>query len=217
MTIVPWWARLSSGLAPLVLIGGWALGAALQPASYTAVDDSISALAADGAAYSWLMTCALYVLGVCYFTTALGLRPAAMPGRVVLACGGVVSVLVALSPEPPGGTSLRHMVTTGIGFTLLALFPVLSAQHGTSPSRVWALKPAVGYTVTVLMAVGAAWFLLELHGHGAAGVAERVLTGAQSFWPFVIVVACVMGSRLPDEPIVSSRKDAGQGGAVRRR
>jgi hypothetical membrane protein len=189
MTFVPWWARLSSACAPLVLIGAWALSAELQPATYTAMDDSISALAAQGAAYPWLMTCALYVLGLCYLTTAIGLRTAAMPGRVVLACGGVVSIVVALSPEPTGGTSLRHLVSTGVGFTLLALFPVLAAEHRVSP--VWALRRRTGYIVTGLMAAGAAWFLVELHGHGAAGLAERILTGAQAAWPFIVVVACV--------------------------
>ncbi|HET9167902.1 MAG TPA: DUF998 domain-containing protein [Actinospica sp.] len=189
MTFVPRWVLLSSGCAPLVLIGGWALSAALQPPTYSAMLDSISALAAHGAAYPWLMTGALYVLGVCHVVTALGLRVAAMPGRVVLAGGGVASVAVALSPEPTGGTSLRHLVTTGIGFTLLALFPTLAAWRNASP--VWALRRETGYAVTGLMAAGAAWFLVELHGHGAAGLAERILTGAQSVWPLIIVVACV--------------------------
>ena len=173
-----------------MLIAGWALGASLQPAGYDAMADSISALAAEGAADSWLMTGALFALGASYFTTALGLRAAAKPGRVVLACAGVASVLVALSPEPAGGTSLRHLVTTGIGFTLLALFPVLAAERENSP--IWALRPTTGYAVTVLMTAGAAWFLILLHGHGAAGLAERILTGAQASWPLIVVVACLL-------------------------
>lgn len=181
---------LSSGFAPAVLIGGWALGASLQPTGYNAMVDSISALAAQGAVDSWLMTGALFALGASYFTTAFGLHAAATPGRVALACAGVASVLVALSPEPAGGTSLRHLVTTGIGFTLLALFPVLAAESETSP--VWALRPSTGYAVSALMAAGAAWFLIELHGHGAAGLAERILTGAQASWPLIVVAACLL-------------------------
>jgi hypothetical protein len=42
------------------------------------------------------------------------------------------------------------------------------------------------------MAAGAAWFLIELHGHGAAGLAERILTGAQASWPLIVVVACLL-------------------------
>ncbi len=193
MTLVSRWAVLTSGCAPAVLIGGWALGASVQPAGYNAMVESISALAAQGAVDSWLMTGALFALGASYFTTALGLRAASTPGRVALACAGVASILVALSPEPAGGTSLRHLVTTGIGFTLLALFPVLAAEGETSP--VWALRPTTGYAVTALMTAGAGWFLFELHGHGAAGLAERILTGAQASWPLIVAVACLAPAR----------------------
>jgi hypothetical membrane protein len=205
MAIVPWWALLSSGCAPLILIGGWAYAATLQPAGYDPMTASISALAADGAAYQWLMAGALALTGVCHMVTAFGLRAAAKAGRVALACGGLAAILVALSPEPAGGTSLRHMVSTGAGFTALALFPVLAAERGAlrfpvlseqRPHRVsWTLRPVTGYVVTALMGACAIWFLIELHGHGDAGLVERLLTGAQSVWPLFIVVACV-GTRL---------------------
>jgi hypothetical membrane protein len=194
MPFVPWWALLSSTGALLSLIAGWALGAALQPPGYNPMVESISALAADGASYRWVMTGALFVLGVCHAFTALGLRAAALPGRVTLACGALASFAVALSPEPCcGATSLRHIVSTSIGFTALAVWPVLAAVPGRAP--VWALRRKVGYGVTAALAIGAAWFLLLLHGHGAAGMAERVLTGAQSLWPLVVVTACMLGGR----------------------
>ena len=196
MVVVPWWVLLSSACAPVALIGGWVLAAALQPAGYDPMVQSISSLAAQGAADRWLMTSALFVLGFCHMTTALGLRTAAGPGRVALGCGGVASVAVALSPEPAGGTSLSHLVSTGVGFTAVALWPVIAAMRGAATT--WALKPATGYVATALIAVGAVWFLVELHGHGAAGLAERVLTGAQSTWPLIVVVACVSsGLRTP--------------------
>lgn len=210
--LVPWWALVSAGCAPVALICGWALAATLQPAGYDAMVDSISALAAQGAADPWLMTGSLYVLGVCHLATAIGLRAAALSGRVVLACGGVASVVVALSPEPAGGTSLRHLVSTGIGFTLLALFPVLAAERDTS--AVWALRPTTGTVVTVVMAAGAAWFLIELHGHSVAGLAERILTAVQAAWPLVVVVACVASLRRRE---VSPLRAAGREDAVRPR
>jgi len=195
MPFVPWWALLSSTCALFALIGGWALGASLQPPGYNPMVESISALAADGATDRWVMTGALFVLGVCHAFTALGLRAAALPGRVTLACGALASFAVALSPEPCcGGTSVRHMVSTGIGFTALALWPVLAAMPGRA-APVWALRRIIGYGVTLLLVIGAGWFLLLLHAHGAAGFAERVLTGAQSLWPMVVVVACMLGSR----------------------
>ncbi len=189
MAVVPWWVVLSSTCAPVVLVGGWAYATTLQPPGYDPILDSISALAARGAADPWIMSSALYLLGVCYMATGYGLRASAMAGRVVLVAGGAASILVGLSPEPTGGaTSLRHLVSAGIGFTLLALFPVLAAGRGHAPN--WTLRPATGRIVTVLMAGGAAWFLVELHGHGVAGLAERILTAAQTLWPLVIVLAC---------------------------
>ena len=182
----------------MLLIGGWSLAAALQPAGYDPMVQSISSLAAHGAADQWLMTGALFLLGACNIVTALGLRAAALPGRITLAFGGLAAILVALSPEPSGGTSLRHLTATGVGFTALALWPILaaSANPGT-----WALKPRAGYVATALMAACAAWFLIELHGHGAAGLVERILTGAQSVWPLIVVATCLAGRlRTPARP-----------------
>jgi hypothetical protein len=192
MPLVPWWVLLSSGCAPVVLIGGWALAETVQPAGYDPMVQSISSLAAYGASDRWMMTASLFLVGVCHAVTALGLRAAALPGRIALGCGGGAAVMVALSPEPGGGTTLRHLVSTGVGFTALALWPVLAA---TRPGRamVWALRPWAGYATMVLMTAGAAWFLVELHGHGAAGLVERILTGYQSIWPLIAVAACVAG------------------------
>lgn len=193
---IPWWALLSSGCAPVLLISGWALAATLQPEGYDPMVQSISSLAAQGAVDPWLMAGALFIVGVCHLVTAFGLRAAASPGRVALGCGGVAAVLVALFPEPAdGGVSLRHVTSAGVGFAALAIWPVLAAAHRSSAARTtWALRPLTGYAVTALMMTIAAWFLLELHDHGAAGLAERVLTGTQSLWPLIVVGAC-LGSR----------------------
>jgi hypothetical membrane protein len=194
MPLIPWWALLSSGFSPVLLIGGFTLAAALQPAGYDPMIQSISSLAAQGAADQWLMTTALFLLGVCNIATAFGLRTAALPGRITLGLGGLAAMLVALSPEPDGGTSIRHLTATGVGFTALALWPTLAAAGN---SVTWALRPRVGYVATAVMAVGAGWFLLELHGHGAAGLAERVLTVGQAFWPLVVVTACLAARLKP--------------------
>ena len=180
----------------MVLFSGWALAASMQPAGYDPMIQSISSLAAEGAADRWLMTGALFVLGVCNIVTAFGLRAAALPGRLLLAFGGLAAMLVALSPEPAGGTSIRHLTATGVGFTALALWPILGAARGDPAAGpfTWALRPRVGYVATAVMAAGAAWFLLELHGHGDAGLAERVLTGIQAIWPLIVVAAC-LGAR----------------------
>lgn len=216
MPLIPWWALLSACCSPALLIGGFTLAASLQPAGYDPMIQSISSLAASGAADQWLMTAALFLLGACNIVTALGLRSAALPGRITLGLGGLAAMLVALSPEPDGGTSIRHLTATGVGFTALALWPILAASGNPVT---WALRPRVGYVATAVMAVGAGWFLIELHGHGAAGLAERVLTVTQSIWPLVVVAACLAARlrttarpHLPEAILARSEGGGGRGG-----
>ncbi|GAA0654227.1 DUF998 domain-containing protein [Kitasatospora atroaurantiaca] len=190
MRLVPWWALLSSAGAPVVLIGGWTLADLLRGPGYDPVTQTISSLAAQGAPGRWLMVGALAGLGACHFVTALGLRAASLVGRAALAGGGVASILVALFPQPQGGGSLRHGAAVGVGFALLSVWPCLAVDR--SRFAPWGLKPAPSVLVTASMLAGAMWFMLALRDHGAAGVAERVVTAAQSFWPFIVAVSCVL-------------------------
>lgn len=76
-----------------------------------------------------------------------------------------------------------------MGFTLLAVWPVLAADRdGAAP---WGLRPVPSAVATALMGVGAGWFLIEMHRHGVAGVAERIVTCMQSLWPLVVVASCL--------------------------
>ena len=103
---VPWWGVVSSAAAPVLLIGGWTVAAALQRAGFDLVTGTVSALAALDADDRWVMTAALAGLGCCHVTTAAALRPAALPGRLLLAAGGVGTVLVAAFPQPAGDGSV---------------------------------------------------------------------------------------------------------------
>jgi hypothetical membrane protein len=180
---------LSSGCAPVVLIAGWAIAAQLEGPAYDPARQTISTLASYGAAGFWVMTAALATLGVCHLLTALGLRAAALPGRVALGAGGVTACVVALLPPPSSGGSLRHGAVAGVGFAFLALWPVLAAdRRGVAP---WGLRLAPSVTATVLMLVSAAWFVFEMQQDGPAGVAERLVTAIQSLWPFVVVASCL--------------------------
>ncbi|WP_274564892.1 DUF998 domain-containing protein [Streptomyces spiramyceticus] len=189
MRPVPRWALLSSGCVPVLLVGGWTIAALLEGPAYDPVTQTISVLAAYGAAGFWVMTGALLALGVCHLLTAWGLRAASFAGRVALGGGGVVALVVALLPVPSSGGSLIHGSVAAVGFTLLAVWPVLAADRGgTAP---WGLRPVPSIVVTALMGVGAGWFLIEMHRHGAAGVAERLVTCIQSLWPLVVVASCL--------------------------
>ncbi|MXM66843.1 DUF998 domain-containing protein [Streptomyces sp. HUCO-GS316] len=189
MRLVPRWALFSSGCAPLLLVGGWAIAARFEGSAYDPATQTISVLAAYGSPGFWVMTGALLALGACHILTAWGLRPAALAGRVALAGGGVAALVVALLPVPSSGGSLRHGSVVVVGFTLLAVWPVLAADRGAAAP--WGLRPAPSIIVTALIGLGAAWFVFEMQRHGSAGVAERVLTSLQSLWPFVVVVSCI--------------------------
>lgn len=173
------WALVSSAAAPVLLIGGWQLGAARQPGGFDAVRDTISALAAEGATDRWIMTAGLAGLGICHVVTALGLRPAAVPGRVVLAIGGAATFTVAVFPTPEVGSSTVHVVAAGIGFGTLAIWPALARYPGRMLS--------IGAAVVLLGLLG--WFMAEYFGGGPrVGLSERALAGAQALWPLAAVL-----------------------------
>lgn len=223
MRSVPWWVLLSSVCAPILLVGGWTISAVLQGPGYDPAAKTISILASNGAAGYWVMTSALVASGLCHLTTASGLHHAALPGRLMLGAGGLTAMLLALFPAPSSGGSLGHGAVVTTGFSLLALWPVLAVRRVTTapdstigqrptaeraspaPAPVatapWGLRHGPSLMATVLMWLGGAWFLLSLFVEGRAGVAERVLTFAQSFWPLVVVVSCVRHTDRAEESV----------------
>ena len=156
MRKVPWWGVVSSAAAPVLMIGGWTVAAALQPGSFDQVTGTISALAGYGATDRWVMT--------------LGLA-------------GV------------GGGSVRHTIAAAVGFITLSFWPVLSAKR--EPSVPWPLRLRTGAGATVVLFALLVWFGAELRGGGQVGLAERVLAGAESLWPLVVVLACYRAPRAP--------------------
>jgi hypothetical protein len=186
---VPWWALLSAACAPVVLVTAWAVAQALQGDGYDPARKTISVLASHGAPGYWLMTAALLVLGGCYVTTALGLRPAALAGRCALGGGGLAAMSLTLAPAPPRGGDLGHGALATTGFVLLAVWPVLAAER-REPYAPWGLRPRVTAWATGVMAAGAVFFLLALLLGWAPGAIERALTLAQALWPLLVVASC---------------------------
>lgn len=188
---MPRWAVLSATCAPLLLIGGWQLAAGRQPGGFDPVRQTISALAARGATDRWIMTAGLAGVGVCHVITALGLRPVAVPGRLLLAIGGVATVSLAALPQPVTGDSTAHVAAAAIVFPALSLWPALAAwplvsgkqgYNTVSHSRVM-LAAAAG----LLGLLG--WFGFEVLCDGPRiGLSERVLTGAQALCPLAAVL-----------------------------
>jgi hypothetical membrane protein len=166
---------VSASVAPLALIGGWSVAAARQPSSYDSVRDTISALAAHGAADPWIMTIGLAVLGVCHLATAAGLTEAAILGRALLAVGGIATIAVSALPQPSAG----HTPAATVGFVALALWPAASGIPGHRTAR----------TVTIGLIALLGWLLTELHDGDLLGLSERILAGAQALWPLAVALA----------------------------
>lgn len=189
MRAVPWWAVGSAAAAPVLLIGGWTAAAARQRAEFDSVRDTISALAAYGATDRWIMTTALAGLGVCHVVTALGLRPAALPGRLMLAAGGVATIAVAGFPQPDGGSSPAHVGAATVGFVALAVWPALAWRRAVG-SPPFALSPPVASFAAVILLGLICWFANQLVGAGDyVGLSERMAAGAQALWPLAVVIS----------------------------
>ena len=175
----------SAGTAPVLLIGGWTLAQARQPPGYDPIRDTISALAARGATDRWVMTSALLGLGACHVVTAAGLRPARRAGRVLLAAGGVATVMVAAFPQPVRGNSPSHTVAAAAAFIALGAWPAFAGRRRSAAPLLHARRPRSRRPRVLLGLV--VWFAAEVHGD-QRGLAERAAAGAQALWPLAVVV-----------------------------
>jgi hypothetical membrane protein len=201
MNRIRWWAVASAAAAPVVLVGGWTIAAARQPAGYNPIRDTISSLAAPGVPYRWVMTTALAGVGACYLTTAIGLGPARRMGRLVLALGGLATLSVAAFPQSDTGNSVSHTVAAAVAFTALATWPVFAGSRGPRPAL---LRFPASLAATVVMVGLVLWFVGELHG-SHRGLAERTAACAESLWPLAVVISAwvwVRRTSLPNIQVV---------------
>ena len=185
---VPWWGTASSVASPLLLVTGLTAAAKLQPPTFDAFNNTVSALAGEGASYSWVMTVTFVLVGACDVLTGLALRAAALPGRVVLMVAGAAAAGVAAFPTHLGGSAV-HALWAGIGFAGIILWPVFAIRRG--PDVPWALRPSTCLSATVTLAALTVWFAAEQATHGGhMGLAERTAGVAQALWPLIVVVSC---------------------------
>jgi hypothetical membrane protein len=185
------WATVSTALAPLLMVGAWLLAETLQPPSYSPLYSSISGLAAVGATDRWIVTGALLLVGACYFVTAACLPGLRKSARTVLVIAGLSSIGIAMSPQPVHGTNAQHMVWTSLGAVAIAVWPAFTASR--APSRPLILRPPVAAAVTVVSVALLAWLIAETQGGSALGLAERLVTGVQMTWPFIVLLALRSG------------------------
>ncbi len=184
MKAIPWWAVAAASAAPVLLIGGFLVAAAIQPVWYNPVHDTISEHGTQRATDSREMNSALAGLGFCYLLAALGLQPARRVGRVLLAGGGVATLLIAVLREPNHGYSLPHELSAIAAALTCCTWPVF-ASHRLHPALLLTRTPsfaAAGVSLGL-----AAWYALESHG-ALLGLAERCAATAPPLWLLAVVV-----------------------------
>jgi hypothetical membrane protein len=185
---VPGWAVGAALLAPVVLVGGWLIAGALQPASYSPMRQTVSVLAGHSGSDPWVMTAALLVVGSCQIATGVGLTAVRMPARVLLIVTGLSTLGIAATPEPATGPTLRHLAFAVSCVVTTAVWPVLVARR--TQAHPWILSVYGCATVTVIFAGLSCWLLIAARDGGAdLGMVERLTSAAQALFPLVVALA----------------------------
>lgn len=198
MRAVPNWGVATAVAAPLLLVGGWTVAGARQPAGYDPVRDTISELAGPDATDAWIMISALILLGCCYLAIAAVLHAAGLPSRFLLAVGGVATVALVAFPRPTVGGSLSHGIVATVAVLALALWPAGSAlrlprgpdaTHPRAPQPPWAFRRGVALSATLVLLALFGWFAFEVTSGSRTGLAERVTAVGVSLWPLLAVLS----------------------------
>jgi hypothetical membrane protein len=184
---VPGWAVGTALLAPVLLVGGWLIAGALQPASYSPVRQTISVLAGLSGTDRWVMTTALLLVGTCQIATGAGLTAVRVPARTLLILAGLSTIGIAASPEPATGPTSRHLAFAVTCVVMTAVWPVLVARRASAQS--WILSVYGCATATVIFAGLSCWLLIAARGGGDVGMVERLTSAVQGLFPLVVALA----------------------------
>jgi hypothetical membrane protein len=186
------WAVCSAIMPPVALVAGWLSAGLVQRGHYDPAQQTISVLAGHAASDRWIMTAALYLVGLGQILTSIGMSGGRPPARVVLAIGGVAGVGVALFPQPQHGSAVAHLVFATLSVSLLAIWPATMGAAGPTRPRVLTTRGSLAVTGVFLALL--AWLYAAAHGGGALGIAERVDTAIECSWPLVVVLAIRRGT-----------------------
>jgi hypothetical membrane protein len=184
---VPWWTVVAAGLSPVLATGGWLVAEAVQPASYSPIRKTISVLAGHAGTDRWIMTGALFLVGVCQLVTAAGLAGVRAQARILLAIAGLSSIGIAASPEPASGSTPQHLAWTALGAVVLAIWPAFVARR--APPRPLILSSYGCAVVTAVFIALLGWLVIETQGGSDLGLAERLFLSTETCWPFIVVIA----------------------------
>jgi hypothetical membrane protein len=178
-------ALFSSASIPIVLTTGWLVADTLQRPSYSPMRQTVSVLSGDAGIHPWLVTAALYWVGLAYVVTAAGMRDLATEARTGLLVAATAAIGLATFPVPVHGTSRPHAVCVAIGSVAIAVWPALVARQE-------AVRAAVGSRLSnaaIVVSTGLfLWTAMEVRDGPLLGLAERVSSGLQVAWPFVVAL-----------------------------
>jgi hypothetical membrane protein len=177
------WAIISAGLAPILLTGAYLIAGILQPASYSPMRKTISAMAGLTGTDRWIMTSGIFLVGGCYLVTAAGLSGVRASARALLIVAGLAGIGIAASPEPASGATPRHLAWTVLGAITTAVWPAFAAPR-TSP-RPLILSSYGSAAVTAVFVTLLGWLFIETRDGSVLGLAERLTSSIQTCWPFV--------------------------------
>src|SRR5690348_9822772 len=181
------WAIISAGLAPILLTGAYLIAGLLQPASYSPVRTTISAMAGQAGTDRWVMTGGIVLTGGCYLITAAGLTGVRASARALLIVAGLAGIGIAASPEPARGATPRHLAWTVLGAVTITVWPAFAARR--VPPRPLILSACGSAAVTAVFVALLGWLLAETRDGSVLGLAERLTSSIQTCWPFIIAVA----------------------------
>ena len=199
--LVTWWAVVSSGLSPVLLVAAWVYAGTRQPAAYSPLRQTVSVMAGYAGTDRWIMTAALLVIGGCHLVTAAGFPGVGTPARLVLVVAGIASIGVALAPEPVDGSTSQHLAWTALGAAAITVWPAFAMRRHTPATRLIGVRASVVVAAVFLCLLG--WMIVETQGGWQLGLAERLTSSVDVLWPFVVALVLKRSEvRTPQTPAV---------------
>jgi hypothetical membrane protein len=151
-------------IGPLTFIGCWAIAGAVTH-GYSAIDDTISDLAAVGATTRVSMTVGFVVFGVGLVAFGLALRRALGGGAWIAAITtGACTIAVAATPLGGWSGDSVHAAFAGLGYASIVLLPALAAPEFAARGRTGWSRAA---WLTALAAAACLLASTFAPGHGA--------------------------------------------------